>query len=144
MDAAKTFRERLKVLRESKGLLQKDFADKANIPQGEVSHYEQGTRTPTLNKLVKLADALDVSIDYLLGRTGNDNPEISEIIEQYLKHNGYDGLADGNDGCACLLNDLMPCGGDFVMRCRAGFKKEGCDDWCGNGCDFHVVLNKQG
>ncbi len=33
-----------------------------------ISHFETGQRTPSLDSLVKLADALDVSVDALLGR----------------------------------------------------------------------------
>jgi len=34
-----------------------------------------------------------------------------DIITEYLKTNGYDGLF--NDECACGLDDLMPCDGGY-------------------------------
>ncbi len=34
--------------------------------------------------------------------------DCKEIIEEYLKKNGYDGLV--GDECGCCLDDLMPCG----------------------------------
>lgn len=37
-----------------------------------VSHFETGQRVPSLESLVKLADALEVSIDGLLGRGSPD------------------------------------------------------------------------
>ena len=33
-----------------------------------ISHFETGERRPSLENLLKLADALAVSVDYLLGR----------------------------------------------------------------------------
>jgi transcriptional regulator with XRE-family HTH domain len=35
-----------------------------------VSHFETGQRVPSLESVVKLAEALEVSIDALLGRAG--------------------------------------------------------------------------
>jgi hypothetical protein len=34
-----------------------------------------------------------------------------EIIAQYLKKNGFDGLA--TDDCGCRIDDLFPCSSDF-------------------------------
>lgn len=34
-----------------------------------ISHFETGTRRPSFDNLVRLVNALDVSADYLLGRT---------------------------------------------------------------------------
>jgi hypothetical protein len=42
---------------------------------------------------------------------------IYEIVEEFLRSNGYDGLC--SDGCACDLRDLMHCG--CLSECRAGF-----------------------
>ena len=45
---------------------------------------------------------------------------VLEIIAEYLKANGYDGLMNEND-CACELDDLIPCGEDF-STCEPGYK----------------------
>lgn len=45
------------------------------MSQNTISRYETGTREPSRNDLIMIADYFNVSIDYLLGRT--DNPEIN-------------------------------------------------------------------
>lgn len=62
------FQERLTREREISGLTQRDLASRLNISQPSYARYEIGTSEPTLENLVKIADILDVSIDYLLGR----------------------------------------------------------------------------
>lgn len=61
---------------------------------------------------------------------------VQEIIEKYLRDNNYGGLYA--DHCACLVNDLMPCG-ELGTDCEPGYVVP-CD--CGEH-DFHVVPDKQ-
>ncbi len=44
---------------------------------------------------------------------------VLEIVEKYLRDNGYDGLYNPDDECGCLINDLAPCG-EMNEECRAG------------------------
>ncbi|WP_199883994.1 helix-turn-helix domain-containing protein [Anaerosinus massiliensis] len=60
---------RLKDLRLSKNLTQKDVAKYINKTTQAYSLYERCERDPDSATLIKLADLFDVSIDYLLGRT---------------------------------------------------------------------------
>ena len=64
----KIFQERLKQERKALKLTQRDFAQKLGITQPSYIRYENGTSQPTLETLVTIADVLEVSIDYLLGR----------------------------------------------------------------------------
>lgn len=59
--------ERLKAVRLQKGLLQKDVAEQAQIHPIQYGRYERGDSKPTADVLARLADALGVSGDYLLG-----------------------------------------------------------------------------
>lgn len=34
---------------------------------------------------------------------------VREIVAEWLKNNGYDGLMSTWSGCACLIDDLAPC-----------------------------------
>lgn len=63
------FKEKLKKRREELGLSQTDLAGKVYLSQQLISAYELGVRTPGMETLSALADALDCSTDYLLGRT---------------------------------------------------------------------------
>lgn len=52
---------------------------------------------------------------------------VKEIIEEYLKANGYGGLVD-NDACGCFDDDLFPCEGP-CQGCVPAYKvKAHCDD----------------
>jgi transcriptional regulator with XRE-family HTH domain len=69
------FKERLKKARDLRGLSQAQLAAKAGLPPASVSHFESGPRKPSFDNLKALASALDVTTDYLLGRS--DTPEAS-------------------------------------------------------------------
>ena len=64
------FSERLKNLRKKAGLTQQELAEQLNLAVRSYQRYEavNGFCDPPISTLVKLADILDVSIDYLLGR----------------------------------------------------------------------------
>ena len=76
VDTLKTYFERIKELRISKHLTQKDVSNYINITTNAYQKYEYGTRKPDIDIFIKLADYFDVSLDYLLGRT--DNPHINK------------------------------------------------------------------
>lgn len=54
----------------------KKVSDDTGISTGNISDWKSGRSLPTAVKLDILADYLDCSVDYLLGRT--DNPEINK------------------------------------------------------------------
>lgn len=59
---------RLSRRRKQLELSQNDVAIKTGLNVSAVSHFECGTRTPTLINLLRLADVLNASVDYFLGR----------------------------------------------------------------------------
>jgi transcriptional regulator with XRE-family HTH domain len=59
---------RLKKLRQDRGLSQAQLAQLSGIPKGTLLQWEYGLRTPLLDAAVKLADALEISLDELAGR----------------------------------------------------------------------------
>ncbi|MBC1433775.1 helix-turn-helix transcriptional regulator [Listeria rocourtiae] len=82
--------ERIKKLCKARGISLQDLARSVNI--GENSIYAWKTNAPTSDKLRAVADYLDVSVDYLLGRSDNSTPEkghspdIQDIID-YMEQN---------------------------------------------------------
>ena len=62
------FSESLFELRRSKSLSQEDLAAKIGVSRQAVSKWETGEAMPDLNKLLILADALEVSLDCLCGK----------------------------------------------------------------------------
>ena len=62
--------ERLRTMREEHGLSQTTLAARAGLNLGNVNELEQQRKTSVrADTIVALADALNVSADYLLGRT---------------------------------------------------------------------------
>lgn len=64
-----TFGERLAELRIKSGFTQKVIGEKVGVSKSAFANYESGERHPNFETIVKIADALNVSVDYLLGRT---------------------------------------------------------------------------
>lgn len=60
--------EQLKRVRNEKGLSQKALAKLLNVTQPAVAKWESGTREPSLDDLIRIADILGETIDFLLGR----------------------------------------------------------------------------
>ncbi|WP_053001073.1 LexA family protein [Kosmotoga pacifica] len=66
-DLMQSLAERLKFLRESKGLSLRKLAEQINVHFSTLGSYEQGRRNPDLETLKMLAEFYNVSVDYLLG-----------------------------------------------------------------------------
>lgn len=84
------FQERLRTARESRELSQGELAQRSGLQASAVSHFETGTRKPSFDNLKRLADALRVTTDYLLGRS--DDMEGSATSADML-HRRYSGLS---------------------------------------------------
>ena len=66
------FSARLRAARKKRKLSQGDLANRAGLQASAISHFETATRKPSFDNLRRLADALDVTTDYLLGRVTDD------------------------------------------------------------------------
>ena len=62
------FCERLNTIRKQKGFTAQNMADNLDMSLRSYRFYESGQRSPSLSTLVKIADLLDVSLDFLLCR----------------------------------------------------------------------------
>ena len=63
------FPQRLKEMRVARGKQQKDMAKFLDIRTRSYQAYEGGEREPSIDRLIAIADYLEVSLDYLVGRT---------------------------------------------------------------------------
>ena len=63
----------LKLIREEKNIQQKEIAKYLNRTVACISSWETGKTEPSIDDLVNLADFLEVSLDYLLNRTDENN-----------------------------------------------------------------------
>ena len=62
------FGKKLREVRMARNMTQQSLSDEVGLALRSYQCYEQGVREPSLDMLVKLADALKVPTDYLLER----------------------------------------------------------------------------
>lgn len=63
-------------------------------------------------------------------RTIGIGKTVKEILTEYLKANGFDGLYI--DDCGCTVDDIAPCG-HIDNNCTPGYLRP-----CDCGCDNHI------
>ena len=73
------FGARLRLLRQSKGLTQKQLAENLNLTKSVVSAYETDMRLPSYDVLIKISNIFGVSTDYLLGVHQKRTLEVSDL-----------------------------------------------------------------
>lgn len=62
-------------LRKQKNLSQTDFAKTVGVSREMIGRYERGEVMPSIEVAKKIADALDVSLDYLAGSSKQAAPD---------------------------------------------------------------------
>jgi hypothetical protein len=65
---------------------------------------------------------------------------VKEIVEQWLKDNGYDGLYSPMGECGCCIGeDFIPCQSEGVENCEPGYivKCKPGDEW-----EYRIVKDK--
>ena len=95
------FNRNLSEIRIQRGISQKDMANSIGVAQSTYSLYEKGAREPNIDKIVKIAEVLNVSADKLLGIEKNgfyvlydrldelDRAEVNGTVKQMLKNEKY-------------------------------------------------------
>ncbi len=73
------FSVRLKELRKQAHLTQVELAKRLGIGQSSYADWERGNKKPTQKNLVKIAQVLNVSIDYLVGNSEEKSDELDNI-----------------------------------------------------------------
>ena len=75
--------KRIRALRDSIGVSQKELGELLGIPQQSINRYENKLTNLPLELLVKYADYFDVSADYLLGRTKKPQGKLYNFEPKY-------------------------------------------------------------
>jgi len=89
------FGERLKELRETKGISKTDLANKISLHYSQIGRYERNEANPSADMLKKLANELDVTTDYLMNGTTNDLAD--ELINDKNLINQFKKIAQLSD-----------------------------------------------
>lgn len=74
----------LKNYRNEKGITQIRLSIAAEVSQETISAYESGKAMPSAETLIKIADFLGVSVDFLLDRTDNPLMNINKDINSEM------------------------------------------------------------
>lgn len=76
--------ERFKLLRNASGLTQSEVCKKLGIKQYNLSDYETGRSSPSIDMLIKMADLYQVTMDDLLNRkTDFDKPNNTKNVDNF-------------------------------------------------------------
>ena len=86
------FAERLKTLRKQVKLTQAQIAEKLDISRQAYASWERGVKKPTQENLVKIAQILNVSVDYLVGNSDYTVDKLDNI--ELLFRMNSKGLSD--------------------------------------------------
>lgn len=106
------FGSKIRELRKTRMLSQKDVAEYLNVTPTQISDIENGKTAPSFQRAIMLATLFEISLDYLAGIS--NEPQVSQIdslfasltYEQQMKVLGY---------IDALKNDLQK-GGKFEME----------------------------
>jgi transcriptional regulator with XRE-family HTH domain len=82
------FSKRLKEVRDKKGLTQDDIAIGIRSHKSTISMYENGFRRPSHDMIIKIAEYLNVSADYLIGLTDNPSEKLKDDSIQFHQLTG--------------------------------------------------------
>ncbi|WP_455452989.1 helix-turn-helix domain-containing protein [Streptococcus salivarius] len=114
------FSERLKDLRKQAELTQVDVAGKLGISQQAYASWERGVKKPTQENLVKIAQVLNVSVDYLVGNSEDKSDELDNI--ELLFRMNSKGLTDEEK--EIFKRELI----EFMEERKKSFGKEDNND----------------
>lgn len=79
------FGERLKAQRKNKSLTQKQLAKKLNLATITVAGYEQGTKYPSVEVLIRICETLSCTSDFLLGISDDFSFKMGGLTEEQVE-----------------------------------------------------------
>ena len=80
----RTLNEIIKLLRTQRGLNQVEFAKQICVTKQCVSNWENDNVLPSIDMLIKIADAFNVKTDYLLGRDDSKSIDASGLTDDQM------------------------------------------------------------
>jgi transcriptional regulator with XRE-family HTH domain len=97
--------ERIVATRKKAGLNQAQLAEKAGVTPAAISQIENGLRTPTIPVLRKITSVLNVSLDYLTGRS--DESDLQDILQDQEVQTFYRGFKTLDPGDKKTIMDTV-------------------------------------
>lgn len=78
--------ERIRELRNSRGISQIQLASKLGVTKQSISNWENDNILPSIEMLVKIANFFEVSTDYLLGLDNKRTLDVENLTEIKISH----------------------------------------------------------
>ena len=115
--------ENIKKVRKLKGMSQKELSDLSGVPRVSISRYENNERTPTIDIVKKLSDALYINLEILVNWTDilNVEPNVIDFLDE-LERQDIDS--------SCCNNFKMCCGEGVCGSCTARFSGHRVKRFC--------------
>lgn len=95
VDFAKVLRDNMRDIMKQKGYTQQWLSTQTDIPDATISRYLSGVHNPKIEYVARMADAMSVSVDYLLGLSASSvpdeppSPEIRTLISGYERADAH-------------------------------------------------------
>ena len=105
-----SFPERIAAIRKKMRLSQEKFGELVNVSQRTVAFWESGERTPSYGTISRLADRLDTSVDFLLGRADARPETIKKepaVSDSELKEEIIDQIRNLPGPALCRVSDFL-------------------------------------
>ena len=100
--------KRIRELRQRRSWSQQELADRVGVRQKQISSYERDVNVPSGEIFIKLANAFDVSLDFLAKRAPEGASQVTiadlELLEK-IQH--VDRLADDDRAIVKQIMDLV-------------------------------------
>lgn len=87
---------RLRELREEKGLTQEELGKRLNLTKANISKYESEKLEPNIETITYLANFFETTADYILGRSNVRQPETQAVREKPTDYEIEDFLRNSN------------------------------------------------
>ena len=85
MDILSNLSDTLNELKDLRGFTEQSLAEGSGIPVSCISQYMRGKQAPYVDSLIKLADYLHCSVDYLLGKSDDCSEKIYKTCPPFSK-----------------------------------------------------------
>ena len=95
VDFAKVLRDNMRDIMRQRGYTQQWLSAQTDIPDATISRYLSGVHNPKIEYVARMAEAMSVSVDYLLGLSSSSvpnqppSPEIRAIIAGYERADAH-------------------------------------------------------
>ncbi len=97
----------LRLVRKNRGISQQQLADVLGISQQSVNKYENHNIEPDIATLIKISDYFGISVDFLIGRSENEDVEKMILTDERYVLNIYRSLDAAEKNCVKTVIETL-------------------------------------